>query len=129
MYVDTSSVTINGKKHTRHLLRTSFREDGKVKHKTIANLSSCSREEIEALRLALRHKGDLKTLIEAEPGLEISQGLAVGGVWTLFDLARQMGIEKVLGDTRPGRLALWQVIARLLDQGTRLSAVRLALVR
>jgi hypothetical protein len=126
MYVDTSSITLKGVKHTRHLLRTSFREDGKVKHKTIANLSACTDEEIEAIRLALRHKGDLKSMLQADPELENHQGLAGGGVWTLFDIARQMGIEKVLGDTRQGRLALWQVIARLLDQGSRLSAVRLA---
>jgi hypothetical protein len=126
MYVDTSSIRLKGVKHTRHLLRTSFREDGKVKHKTIANLSVCTPDEIDAIRLALRHKGDLKSMLQADPGLEIRQGLSVGAAWALFDVARQMGIEKALGDSRQGRLALWQVIARLLDQGSRLSAVRLA---
>ena len=42
MYVDSSSLTVNHKTYTRHLLRTSFRKDGKVKHRTIANISSCS---------------------------------------------------------------------------------------
>ncbi|HVH91222.1 MAG TPA: IS1634 family transposase, partial [Candidatus Acidoferrum sp.] len=37
------------------------------------------------------------------------------------------GIEKALGTTRAGKLALWQVVARVLEQGSRLSAVRLAM--
>src|SRR5439155_16868542 len=41
--------------------------------------------------------------------------------------ARRLGIEKALGTTREGKLALWQVIARVIDQGSRLSAVRLAM--
>jgi len=126
MHVDSSSITTNDKTYTRHLLRRSFREDGKVKHETIANLSACSEDEIAAIRLALRHKGDLQAMIQQRPTFELRQGLSVGAVWVAFDLARQLGIECALGDTRQGRLALWQVIARLIDQGSRLSAVRLA---
>jgi len=37
-----------------------------------------------------------------------------------------LGITAALGPTREGKLALWQVIARVIDQGSRLSAVRLA---
>jgi len=126
MYVDSSSSTTHGKTYWRHLLRRSFRQAGKVQHETIANLSDCSSEEIEAIRLALRHKGDLQALIHERPALALRQGLAVGAVWVAFDLARQLGIDRALGDTRQGRLALWQVMARLIDQGSRLSAVRLA---
>ena len=62
MYVDSSTVRQNGKIYTRHLLRESFRAEGKVKHRTIANLGGCSEAEIEAIRLALRHKSDLAAL-------------------------------------------------------------------
>ena len=41
-------------------------------------------------------------------------------------MARQLGIAEALGTTRQGKLALWQIIARVIDQGSRLSAVRLA---
>ena len=50
MYVDISTIKHNGKSYTRYLLRQSYREQGKVKHRTLANLSSCSREEIDAIR-------------------------------------------------------------------------------
>ena len=65
MYVDSSPTTINGKTYWRHLLRKSYREGGKVKHHTVANISKCSPEEIEAIRLALRHKKDLARWIES----------------------------------------------------------------
>jgi hypothetical protein len=47
-------------------------------------------------------------------------------VWLAYEVARSLGIAQALGNTREGKLALWQVIARVLDQGSRLSAVRLA---
>src|SRR6516164_770959 len=60
-------------------------------------------------------------------GEGIKQGMSFGAVWTVYHVARRLGIEKALGTTREGKLALWQVIARVLDQGSRLSAVRLAM--
>lgn len=126
MYVDSSTITINGKKYERHLLRRSYREGGKVKHETIANLSKCSPQEVKAIRLALRHKDQLPEWIESRSTLSTRQGASVGAVWLLFDMARQLGIDQALGSAREGRLALWQVVSRALEQGSRLSAVRLA---
>ena len=126
MYVDTSTVTAHGTTYTRHLLRESYRENGKVKHRTIANLSRASPEEIEAIRLALRHKGNLQELGDVDQDVTLRQGLSVGAVWTLWEMAGQLGIVEALGATPQGRLALWQIIARVIDQGSRLSAVRLA---
>jgi transposase len=126
MYVDSSTTTIKGKTYQRHLLRRSYRRDGKVQHDTIANVSKCSPEEVEAIRLALRYKDKLSEWIESRTTLSTRQGASVGAVWLLFDMARQLGIDKALGATREGRLALWQVIARAIEQGSRLSAVRLA---
>ena len=113
-------------KYTCYLLRETYREDGKVKHRTIANLSGCSEEEIEAMRLALKHKKDLSQLVSVSQVVSLRQGLSVGAVWLIFDMAKQLGITEALGNSRQGKLALWQVIARVIDQGSRLSAVRLA---
>src|SRR5277367_6612177 len=124
MFVDSSTTRLNGKAYPRHLLRESYREAGKVKHRTIANLSHCKAEEVEAIR----HKADLAGMVAAaaERALELVQGPSVGAVWLLSQLARDLGIVAALGSDRQGKLALWQVIARVLDQGSRLSAVRLA---
>jgi len=45
MYIDTSHITRGGKTYTRHLLRESYRANGKVLHRTIANVSQGSAAE------------------------------------------------------------------------------------
>jgi hypothetical protein len=126
MYVDVSSLRRNGKTYTRYLLRECYREEGKVKHRTVASLSRCSPEEIEAIRLALRHKQELAALGTLKDSVQLHQGPSIGAVWLVYQVAHHLGIEQALGPSRQGRLALWQVIARVIDQGSRLSAVRLA---
>lgn len=126
MYVDVSHIRQGGKTYTRYLLRESYREDGKVKHRTIANLGGCSAAEIEAIRLALRHKGNLSAVGINPSEIVTKQGLSYGAVHVVHEVARSLGIVEALGRTREGSLALWQVIARVIDQGSRLSAVRLA---
>jgi hypothetical protein len=107
------------------LLRQSYREGGQVKNRTLANLSHCTPQEIEALRLALQHKDDLAVLSSWHQA-PMQEGRSVGAVWVIYDMARRLGIEAALGTDFAGKLALWQVMARVLDQGSRLSAVRLA---
>jgi transposase len=141
MHIDTSTTRRGGKTYTRYLLRDSYRENGTTKHHTIANLSGCSLEEIAAIRLALKHKKDLACLEnelkkekddgEARQKLNfdfsaISQGKSFGAVYVVAEMAKRLGIAKALGNDRQGKLALWQIISRVIDQGSRLSAVRLA---
>jgi len=125
MYVDTATIKRKDKSYTRHLLRTSFRENGKVKHKTIANLSSCSEDEVKAIKLALKHKKDLSVLFTTRD-IETVLGKRIGVVWALNVIAQRVGITKALGADHHGKLALLQVLARIIDQGSRLSAVRFA---
>lgn len=127
MYVD-SSTTRNkdkSKTYTRHLLRTSYRENGKVKHKTLLNISWCSEEEVSALKLALKHKKNLVSLASLGD-IKTELGKRIGSVWLLKCVAEKIGIDKALGSDRNGKLAMLQVIARVLSQGSRLSAVRFA---
>ena len=119
----------SGKKIYRSiLLRESYREDGKVKQRTIANLSNCTPQEISAIKLALNHKDNLGVLGSLSESIELKEGLSVGAVWCVSQVARELGIEKSLGNDFQGKLAMWQVIARVINQGSRLSAVRLAQV-
>jgi hypothetical protein len=108
------------------LLRESYREGGKVKNRTLANLSHGKPGEIEAIRLALAHKGDLSVLGSLPEAVEVREGLSMGAAWLVYQVARRLGIERALGTQRAGKMALWQVMARVIDQGSRLSAVRLA---
>ena len=117
----------NGKVYETIWLRESYREGGKVKKRDIANLTHHPPEEIAAIELALKHKGNLAQLGSLDE-IQLKEGLSVGAVWTVYELARRLGIERALGTGREGKLALWQVLARALEQGSRLSAVRLGRV-
>ena len=108
------------------LLRESYREGGKVKKRTIANLSHCKPEEIAAIKLALKYKDNLSEVGSLKESVELQEGLSVGAIWTVYQIAKELGIERALGTGFCGKLAMWQVIARVIDQGSRLSAVRLA---
>jgi len=121
MYVDTS----HRKTYTRYLLRDSYRENGKVRHRTIASLSSCSQNEIAAIKLALKHKDDLAHLVNIKQ-IKAREGLRIGAVYSLKVIADRIGLNRALGNDRQGKLALWQVQARLMDQRSRLRSVRLA---
>ena len=126
MYVDTSTVTTKYGTYTRHLLRESYREEGKIKKRLIANISDCKEEEIRAIKLALSYKQKLETLANVEESLRLKQGLSVGAVILLNEISERIGITKALGSGREGKLALWQIFSRIIEQGSRLSAVRLA---
>ena len=117
------NVSKQGKKiFSSTLLRESYREGGKTKKRTIANLSHCTEEEIAAMRLALKHKKNLGELGE----IELKHSRSVGATWTIYQVAKQLGIESVFGDSLDGKMALWQVLARVIKQGSRLSSVRMA---
>jgi transposase len=78
------------------------------------------------MRLALAHKDNLADLGSIKDALEIRQGRSVGAVWLVYQVARRLGVEKALGTEQAGKLAMFQVLSRVIDQGSRLSAVRLA---
>jgi hypothetical protein len=116
----------NGKSYKTAYLRQSVRVGRKVESRIVANLSHCSEAELDAIEWALKHKDKLARAKESLGPLQLKEGLSVGAVWAVTEVARRRGIEAALGEDFMGKLALWQVVARVLDQGSRLSAVRLA---
>jgi len=87
MYIATVP---NRKSPPAILLRESYRDGGKVKTRTLANLTHWAPERIEALRKAL--KGDFDGL----DGEAVS-GEIFGVLFALKQLAEQVGIPRVLG--------------------------------
>jgi hypothetical protein len=111
------------------LLRESYREPGAkrsaVKKRTLLNLTKYPPQIVQAFELALKHQADLSVLT-AMSDISLEQGPSVGAIFVLLEVARRLGIEKALGINHNGKMALWQVIARVHSQGSRLSSVRLA---
>ena len=124
MYIARSTSKSNsGKVYESILLRESYRENGKVKNRTLANLSKSSKNEIAAIELALKHKDDPQIL--SKNHFQIFQGKSIGSVFVLHEVAKKVGITKALGNSFQAKLALWLIFARILEQGSRLSATRL----
>lgn len=121
--VKNTSRSASGRVYTSVLLRESYREGKTVKKRTIANLSHCSEEEINAISYALKNKGSIPPFRDDE--FKLIQGRSVGGVYLLYTIAERLGIVSALGSSFHAKLALWLIIARILEQGSRLSATRL----
>ena len=126
VYVDVITKHVGEKVYTRYLIRDSHLENGKVKHRTIANISKCSPEEIQAIRLALKYKGNISSILTDKDDIVSRQGLSIGSVYTLYRIAQDLGIVKALGNSDKARLSLWMILARIIEPGSRLSNVRLA---
>lgn len=124
MYIAKStSRSSSGKVYESILLRESYRENGRVKNRTLANLSGRSSNEIEAIKLALKNKDNPQLL--SNNLLQMSQGKSIGGIYVLHEIAKRLGISKALGNSFHAKLALWLIFARIIEQGSRLSAARL----
>lgn len=98
----------------------------KVVHRTLANLTHLPEgliAHIESYCEAERRGQPLEvTPQESNPTV----GRAYGPLAAMVALARHLGLERALGTSRQGKLALFLVLARVLHRGSRLSAVRWA---
>jgi hypothetical protein len=106
------------------LLRQSYREDGKTKKRTLANLSDWPAERIEQLRAVLR--GD--RLLPASEAIEIVRALPHGHVLAALGTARRIDLDGLLprrASQRRRDLALALIIARLLEPLAKLATARL----
>lgn len=137
MYVDSCTYRRDGRTYTRTLLRESRRVDGKVVKRTVGNITEWPAAVREAIVSALsgergssgrgRTDGGLAGALAAHSGCgPVVQGKSGGAAATVLAVAERLGLRAALGDDRQGRLAMYQVLARVLDQGSRLSAVRQA---
>lgn len=127
MYIEyIKTKTSTGKlSHTAVLLRQSFRVDGKVMKKTIANLTHVKPEILNAYKFIIKNKNNLSAITFPEE-IATTAGKSIGASWVLSEIAKKLHIEEVLGNDKEGKLAMFQILARCLDQGSRLSSIRLA---
>ena len=106
------------------LLRESYREAGKTRNRTLANLSRWPAERIEQLRAVLR--GD--KLLPAAAAVEIVRALPHGHVLAALGTARRIALDTVLPRRAPQRrrdLALALIVARLLEPAAKLATARM----
>ena len=122
MHVSTTTRRSGENEYKAVLLRRSYRQDGKVKKETLANLSHLPPEAIDAIRAVLRGE----TLMNAQDAFEIERSLPAGHVTAALTMARRLELAKLL-DRSPCRerdLCLAMIVGRVIGPGSKLGMVR-----
>jgi transposase len=101
------------------LLRESYREGGKVKTRTLANLTAWSEPRIAALKRIL--KGE--ELVGTDEAFQITRSLPHGHVAAVRGTLRKIGLHKMLGVRRSRQRDLVEamIVARILDASSKLA--------
>jgi hypothetical protein len=105
------------------LLRESYREGGRVKKRTLLNLSDWPADRIAGFKMLL--KGG--TVVPSDQqAITIIRSLPHGHVAAALGTARKIGLDRLLGPdgNRCRDLVLALVVSRLLDPGSKLAAAR-----
>jgi hypothetical protein len=113
-------VTQSGEEKTYEsvLLRRTFREGGKVKHETLANLKPLPADAVAAVEATL--KGD--RLVPAGSEFTITRSLPHGHVAAVAAMAHQLGLPGLLGPSCRARdLVLALVISRVVRPASKLA--------
>jgi Transposase DDE domain len=105
------------------LLRESYRDGGKVRKRTLLNLSDWPHDRIAGFKMLL--KGGT-VIPEDQDAITIVRSLPHGHVAAALGTARKIGLDRLLGPDghRCRDLILALVINRLLDPGSKLAAAR-----
>jgi len=104
------------------LLRQSYREEKKIKSRTLANITHWPQEKIETLRRVLR--GD--TLVSTGDAFEIRRSLPHGHVLAVLGTLRRSGLDRLIY-SRPSperNQVVAMIVARVIDPGSKLATAR-----
>src|ERR1039458_8209946 len=105
------------------LLRESYRQDGKVLKRTIANLSKWPDDLVEGLQVLLHGGIAIHSLQDA---FDIIRSLPHGHVAAVLGTLRTLGLDSIIDhkDTIERRLAIAMIVARILFPGSKLATAR-----
>jgi len=119
MYID---IVPNRSSPSAVLLRESSREGGKIRKRTLANLSCLPPAAIDALRRSLRGE----TLVSPEEAVQVERSAPYGHVAAVLGTLRRLKLDQVLGTKRsPERdRVLAMVVARVLSPDSKLATAR-----
>jgi len=118
MYIAITRKKYKNTYHEQILLRESYREDGKVKTRTIANLTNKPKEQVEAIAEALKNTKGQKVSTE-----NLEQGKTVGLSLIIYFIMKLLGIVKVIGKSFEAKIALLLIASRITIQSSRLQAL------
>ncbi len=121
MHVATTRRQHKDKIYETHLLRRSYREDGKVKNETLANLSYLPPDTIQLIRESLAGKSHV---IVGE-GFELTRSLSHGHLAAVSVMANQLGLPDLLGPACKERdIAYALILARVVHPRPKLATTK-----
>ena len=110
MHVD---IIPNRKSRPCALIRETYKEDGRVRHRTLLNISDLEVDRIMAIKRAFRGDFDEAAFSGSEP-YSSRQGPQFGALYVLYQIAKELGLYDAIGKDRKGKLALLMVIAQVI---------------
>jgi transposase len=121
-HVVTTRRTYKDKVYCTHLLRRSYREDGKVKNETLGNLSHLPDALIDIIRRSLQGE----TFVAASQAFEVVRSRAHGHVQAVALAMQRLGLASVIASTpsRERDLVLAMVASRIVQPDTKLATTR-----
>jgi hypothetical protein len=110
------------REYESRLLRRTYRDGGRVRHETLANLSKLPDHVVDAVEAAL--KGEALAAARDAPAVTIARALPHGHVAAVHAMARKLGLPALLGPAgRQRDLALALIISRVAHPGSKLSTL------
>jgi len=121
MYIAELKKKQGSKIYKTILIRESYRDNGKVKHRTIANISKLPAEHIRQLKASF--KGEKSNIKISDLGT--GRSYEYGGSFVLRELAKDIGLDKAIFSrkTQWRENVLAMITGRLLHQGSKLNLV------
>ena len=120
MHVVTNTIRRGEREYHSHLLRRSWREDGKVRNETVANLSHLPAETIELVRRSLAGQ----RFVPAESAARVVRSRPHGDVAAVWAQAKALGLPGLLGPAGRHRdLALALIVSRVVRPASKLSTL------
>ena len=122
LHVVTNRRQGKGREYVTHLLRRSYREDGKVKNETVGNISHLPEELVDLVRAGLR--GEPVGVLS--DSFSIERSMPAGHVQAALVMARRLELGRLL-DRQPSRerdLVLAMICQRAIAPASMLATIR-----
>ncbi len=106
------------------LIRESFREDGKVHKRTLANISHLPDETIEQIRILLKGGSVIE---DFDNNFQIIRSLPYANIKAVLSTLRQTGLDKIISSSperKKHKLVIAMIVSRIIDPCSKLATVR-----
>ena len=122
VHVATTTRQFKNTTYHTHLLRRTFRHDGKVKHETLGNISHLPDHIIDLVRRAL--KGE--ALVNPEAAFTCLRSYPHGHVAAVLGSLKQLGLHTLIARPASRRrdLVVAMIVARVIDARSKLATAR-----